>query len=505
MDPPTSDGSFNCGPAPPQAIYTTPEACFAAIQAHARVNGYAFRKQYGKTTRKLYVCKRQGTWDSKTKKPSVDITKKRNGPGSKRCGCKMRVELKQLHPIAWKLTVMEASHNHLPSADDTASKPMKWRPVRLISTAYQSSRFLQLQNDAPPMDSSRYESDSSTQYIHHKRQHLQIEREPCHKRKKRCNYSSNSPPPSSALGQDSHGHHYSPQEAIPSSTQPRHTGDRKGEICSAKLPIPQEKRRYMQGTQTTQLCKEYRGIAFSEILDLDAATLQENLKDGVLIKNFGSSLEHGAKSSCALCRLFFHARIFDDGLLNSPQYQLRADSVFNCLNSMNLDRCPEELKAKDLPCLVVIPSSMKSTVPDASIKFILCHSDEYDHKKVFVPQAIPPFVDFSRAAAVLEYCQAKHHNLCRDYQTQVPGIKLMNYYKDASTPSELNKLLVLTPPSPTYVALGYVWGVSKINDTDPLPKVISDAMIVTKKLGFQYLWLTNTASVSLITGNGNFR
>jgi hypothetical protein len=39
------------------------------------------------------------------------------------------------------------------------------------------------------------------------------------------------------------------------------------------------------------------------------------------------------------------------------------------------------------------------------------------------------------------------------------------------------------------VALSYVWGVLNLGDTDPLPKVISDAMIVTMKLGYQYLWV----------------
>ena len=113
-DPPT------CGPAPSKATYTSPEACFTLIQAHARVNGYAFRVQESKPNRKLYVCDRAGQYDPKGKKPYMDLTKQRSGTSTKKCGYKMRVQLKREGSMGWKLTVMEATHNHGPSAAPTA-------------------------------------------------------------------------------------------------------------------------------------------------------------------------------------------------------------------------------------------------------------------------------------------------------------------------------------------------------------------------------------------------
>ncbi len=116
MSSSTSTESATCGPAPPEATYTTPEACFTSIQAHARINGYAFRKRDNKPSRKVYVCDRDGQYDSQGKKPYMDLTKQRSNTSTKKCGCKMKVELKKEGSMAWKLTVMEATHNHGPSA-----------------------------------------------------------------------------------------------------------------------------------------------------------------------------------------------------------------------------------------------------------------------------------------------------------------------------------------------------------------------------------------------------
>lgn len=120
MSSSTSTDPATCGPAPPEATYTSPEACFTSIQAHARVNGYAFRVQESKPSRKLYVCDRAGQYDPKGKKPYMDLTKQRSNTSTKKCGCKMRVQLKKEGAMVWKLTTMEATHNHRPSAAPTA-------------------------------------------------------------------------------------------------------------------------------------------------------------------------------------------------------------------------------------------------------------------------------------------------------------------------------------------------------------------------------------------------
>ena len=52
-----------------------------------------------------------------------------------------------------------------------------------------------------------------------------------------------------------------------------------------------------------------------------------------------------------------------------------------------------------------------------------------------------------------------------------------------------------------YVALSYVWGRADPKETDPLPQVILDAMAVTKKLGYKFLWVGNIVSIKLAPTN----
>jgi hypothetical protein len=101
--------------APPEAIYSTKDALFSAIQAHGRENGYAIIIRSTLKNRILYDCDRAGAYDSKGKNPATHPSRKRNNTGSKKCGCKMRVAGVQQEG-SWALKVIEDTHNHGPSA-----------------------------------------------------------------------------------------------------------------------------------------------------------------------------------------------------------------------------------------------------------------------------------------------------------------------------------------------------------------------------------------------------
>ena len=83
------------GPPPPEAVYTDLDTAIAAIQGHAKCNGYALCRGDRKARRIVYTCDRYGKPQDKTKSSTVHTTKRRPGSGSKKCGCTMRLELKQ--------------------------------------------------------------------------------------------------------------------------------------------------------------------------------------------------------------------------------------------------------------------------------------------------------------------------------------------------------------------------------------------------------------------------
>jgi hypothetical protein len=108
-----------CGPAPSEALYKDLDTLFAAIQAHARDNGYAFFTRNKKPRRVVYACDRAGKYDPKGKDPDVHPSKRRKNTGSKKCDCQMKVAATQ-QADGWMLKVIEATHNHGPFAAPTA-------------------------------------------------------------------------------------------------------------------------------------------------------------------------------------------------------------------------------------------------------------------------------------------------------------------------------------------------------------------------------------------------
>jgi hypothetical protein len=113
--------SLSCRPAPSEAIYPDIPTALAAIQAHAKANGYAFFRRDGKPKRVVFVCDRAGKYDPKSKHPNTHTSKQRAKTGTKKCDCQMRIAL-SLDDISgsWKLKVLEAIHNHGQSADPAA-------------------------------------------------------------------------------------------------------------------------------------------------------------------------------------------------------------------------------------------------------------------------------------------------------------------------------------------------------------------------------------------------
>ena len=107
--------------APPEDIYPDVDTAFESIQAHAKGEGYAFRRHQTKPTRRVFVCDRAGKYDPRGKGPNTYPLKQRSNSGTKKCGCLMQVELR-LDKLSntWALKVLESAHNYTPSLDSTA-------------------------------------------------------------------------------------------------------------------------------------------------------------------------------------------------------------------------------------------------------------------------------------------------------------------------------------------------------------------------------------------------
>ncbi|KAJ9150227.1 hypothetical protein NKR23_g3711 [Pleurostoma richardsiae] len=81
----------------------------------------------------------------------------------------------------------------------------------------------------------------------------------------------------------------------------------------------------------------------------------------------------------------------------------------------------------------------------------------------------------------ISFCQSKHKRRCDPLPTEIVK-KLRVIDVDA-----LN--VIAAPEKCEYVALSYVWGAQPVTTPRKFPRVVEDSFVVTKKLGYKYLWV----------------
>jgi hypothetical protein len=252
------------------------------------------------------------------------------------------------------------------------------------------------------------------------------------------------------------------------------------------------------------ICNECRQIDFDKIIGLGS----ENRSGyGVLIQKVGKRFRQQIPTDCLLCQILLSCCFFGDEESKEPKEngedELRA---YHFLNGINLidPKAPEFYeyrKAHPLQCLAIVPSSFPSFAEDSRLKNYLhdhgCAVVYHDRDlmpEIFAVQNVSAQFDSSLVVSWLQYCSRNHKRLCSKSRSVVGGLKLIDCESLA---------VKIARPEDIYVALSYVWGSSDSKDAPKgvgdaidnaqlppiLPAVISDAVKVTKLLGFRYLWI----------------
>jgi hypothetical protein len=123
---------------------------------------------------------------------------------------------------------------------------------------------------------------------------------------------------------------------------------------------------------------------------------------------------------------------------------------------------------------------------------LFCLKEDANHDSLFNPRVSGQNAALSQAKNWLDFC-ASHHLYCRNRESQVAGLKLL----DCETFD-----VVPAPANANYVALSYVWGTTmshsdtpameydRAHNLDPnITKTIRDAVAAAKGLGYKYLWV----------------
>ena len=238
-------------------------------------------------------------------------------------------------------------------------------------------------------------------------------------------------------------------------------------------------------------------------------------RHGVLIAELGTKTDEWGQEACPTCRLFAAVRIPPRGasVTDTSEYHLRACSFLKATDTVRVSRqLWEPFKKADSPCLLVLQGhghSRNSWLGKQSLKFsrtggiispvVSSTTESLESSTKFqVRRILPGHIDYHLLRSWYDLCVRHHPKKCAvDSKERPDTLKVI----DCQT-----KKIVEAPPDSSYIALSYVWGQgqspivtrpqqpggkteSSILFPDTIPSVITDAMTVTVKLGWQYLWV----------------
>lgn len=240
-------------------------------------------------------------------------------------------------------------------------------------------------------------------------------------------------------------------------------------------------------------------------IDLKTAFKQawkRNDETGVPIADLGSQTKAWNKSSCTLCRLFAAVSSLSE---DSKLYHLRAMSFIRATQNLEYFE-PMTYNNGDAICLVVVPGdNERHDDVDGKLKkdiwncrttgcILPVHLSSSTNRSRYKARLMnAECIDYDFIRQCLDFCQRRHnhHEMCKSTNVSSPSsIKVIDCESLSVIPA---------PPGCSYVALSYVWGPNHSEERlkcgtrtslpRSLPKVIRDAIALTRNLNWRYLWV----------------
>lgn len=199
-------------------------------------------------------------------------------------------------------------------------------------------------------------------------------------------------------------------------------------------------------------------------------------------------------SSCSLCRLIY--RIMPREALDPDEDMLRLTPFRSYIRESGWEGIPDEHRTNYAMFLALRKPEVSVTVVNSgkdSFQFsnmqleviALDSRDTFPGRKWTNSRFVEPMVDMSMVRKALDYCLRDHHSVCQ--VKPAPGldvISLIDVHQRKIVPYQADR---------KYAALSYVWGgvmpIKGALETRKLPQTLEDALMVTKELGLQYIWV----------------
>ena len=216
-----------------------------------------------------------------------------------------------------------------------------------------------------------------------------------------------------------------------------------------------------------------------------------------------------------MCRLFAAVRVQPVGrpISDSSEYHLRALPFFKATESVFSDASlPEQIRKADSACFMVLSGKGRNHKVQLrgqqSLTDLISHSQPYGvicpvlssatetPPRVGTRRLLPDRISYHLLRNWYGFCAQNHRKTC--------AVKNKEYPEMLKVIDCRTRRIIGAPPKCSYVALSYIWGKQQATAVSPfvisgkntrhrilssftIPRVISDAMIVTLELGLQYL------------------
>ena len=252
-------------------------------------------------------------------------------------------------------------------------------------------------------------------------------------------------------------------------------------------------------------CIDCRKIDFRSLLSTPKRKMRPCC--GIAVADLGQRDASWGRAACSLCRLFAAVRVPSQNFNN--QYHLRALSFLKSYPEVVHGYPNYTLRDADTICFVVVPgnSTRRHSNQQCSISsdILACEREGYIcpvdiSSSTCLPMFGGRFIgpdqpDYGLLREWVGFCQKRHSRACT--VGPKPHSSLFRLIECES------RSIIRAPTDCQYIALSYVWGTKKpvSSETstlenifaDKLPntvsRVIEDAILATKKLGWQYLWV----------------
>lgn len=201
--------------------------------------------------------------------------------------------------------------------------------------------------------------------------------------------------------------------------------------------------------------------------------------------------------SCQFCRLIY--RILPKGRLNPDDDMMNIMPVRAYVRITGWDMLPMDVRSRSAIFLgVEVPDYMTPLATSFSVGgptvrlsemtgeiIALCSSQTPPSRRYFNAKVVQNQLDYSSIREAINACQSSHGGRC---QTKWPAEMSTTRMLDI-----IDRKVIACPDKCDYAALSYVWGgiipTADALEKRTLPRTIEDAIVVTKNLGFRYLWV----------------